>query len=251
MARKADDIAERARSERTDPGLSFVRARRARLKSRLSFILAAHWRKTFRQGPSDHPQLLCLVSSLGFGLKSFALFETTGAPRGHDLENLFRALSPAIQSQIASETGEPRKRFDTHLHSVRGLFKRLRNFHGVRGRLDDADVRFLRRFARAVQSGLYGHASATLKTAGEARSSRELPGEIHAPPAEKASAVRRWPSAGKHGRRVGGLGVSCSFCGQGRREARVLIAGSKVYICDECVLLCHQIIEEESARLRR
>ncbi len=38
--------------------------------------------------------------------------------------------------------------------------------------------------------------------------------------------------------------LSCSFCGKGQREVRKLIAGPTVYICDECIALCNEIIEE-------
>ncbi|HYH10943.1 MAG TPA: ClpX C4-type zinc finger protein, partial [Thermomicrobiales bacterium] len=38
----------------------------------------------------------------------------------------------------------------------------------------------------------------------------------------------------------------CSFCNKGQEEVRRLIAGpNSVYICDECVQLCREIIEEE------
>lgn len=37
----------------------------------------------------------------------------------------------------------------------------------------------------------------------------------------------------------------CSFCGKSQNEVRKLIAGPSVYICDECVDLCNQIIREE------
>ena len=42
----------------------------------------------------------------------------------------------------------------------------------------------------------------------------------------------------------------CSFCG--RRESRVerLIAGPGVYICDECIELCNEILEEERSQGR-
>src|SRR5712664_3960847 len=42
--------------------------------------------------------------------------------------------------------------------------------------------------------------------------------------------------------------LSCSFCGKGQREVRKLIAGPTVYICDECIKLCNDIIAEESER---
>lgn len=39
--------------------------------------------------------------------------------------------------------------------------------------------------------------------------------------------------------------LTCSFCGKGRKEVRKIIAGPLVYICDECVGLCSDIIAEE------
>ena len=38
----------------------------------------------------------------------------------------------------------------------------------------------------------------------------------------------------------------CSFCGKSQHEVRKLIAGPTVFICDECVELCLDIISEES-----
>jgi ATP-dependent Clp protease ATP-binding subunit ClpX len=38
----------------------------------------------------------------------------------------------------------------------------------------------------------------------------------------------------------------CSFCGKSQHEVRKLIAGPSVYVCDECVSLCNDIINEES-----
>ena len=37
----------------------------------------------------------------------------------------------------------------------------------------------------------------------------------------------------------------CSFCGKSQHEVRKLIAGPSVFICDECVDLCNDIIREE------
>lgn len=39
--------------------------------------------------------------------------------------------------------------------------------------------------------------------------------------------------------------VRCSFCGKAQEEVRKLVAGPGVYICDECIELCREIIEEE------
>ncbi len=38
----------------------------------------------------------------------------------------------------------------------------------------------------------------------------------------------------------------CSFCGKSQEEVKKLIAGPSVYICDECIQLCNEIIEEDS-----
>ena len=37
----------------------------------------------------------------------------------------------------------------------------------------------------------------------------------------------------------------CSFCGKSQRQVKKLIAGPGVYICDECIDLCNEIIDEE------
>src|SRR3989304_9799669 len=39
--------------------------------------------------------------------------------------------------------------------------------------------------------------------------------------------------------------LKCSFCGKSQRQVRKLIAGPGVYICDECIDLCNEIIDEE------
>ncbi|HUP86925.1 MAG TPA: ATP-dependent Clp protease ATP-binding subunit ClpX [Acidimicrobiales bacterium] len=43
----------------------------------------------------------------------------------------------------------------------------------------------------------------------------------------------------------GGDLVKCSFCGKSQKQVKKLIAGPGVYICDECIDLCNDIIEEE------
>ncbi|MEQ1664945.1 MAG: ATP-dependent Clp protease ATP-binding subunit ClpX [Bdellovibrionales bacterium] len=42
--------------------------------------------------------------------------------------------------------------------------------------------------------------------------------------------------------------LCCSFCGKGQKEVKKLIAGPGVYICDECIDLCNDIIVEEKER---
>ncbi|MFY9412796.1 MAG: ClpX C4-type zinc finger protein, partial [Dethiobacteria bacterium] len=39
--------------------------------------------------------------------------------------------------------------------------------------------------------------------------------------------------------------LKCSFCGKTQEQVRKLVAGPGVYICDECIELCNEIIEEE------
>lgn len=39
--------------------------------------------------------------------------------------------------------------------------------------------------------------------------------------------------------------LRCSFCGKSQEQVRKLIVGPGVYICDECVELCNEILEEE------
>ncbi|MEX2324206.1 MAG: ATP-dependent Clp protease ATP-binding subunit ClpX, partial [Nitriliruptoraceae bacterium] len=41
--------------------------------------------------------------------------------------------------------------------------------------------------------------------------------------------------------------LKCSFCGKSQKQVKKLIAGPNVYICDECIDLCNEIIEEELA----
>ncbi len=45
--------------------------------------------------------------------------------------------------------------------------------------------------------------------------------------------------------------LKCSFCGKSQQQVRKLIAGGGVYICDECIELCNEIIEEELAGAER
>ena len=39
--------------------------------------------------------------------------------------------------------------------------------------------------------------------------------------------------------------LKCSLCGKTQDQVKKLIAGPEVYICDECVELCNEILEEE------
>jgi ATP-dependent Clp protease ATP-binding subunit ClpX len=48
----------------------------------------------------------------------------------------------------------------------------------------------------------------------------------------------------------GGNNLTCSFCGRSQREVKKLIAGPTVYICNECIELCNDIIAEEKEKER-
>ena len=39
--------------------------------------------------------------------------------------------------------------------------------------------------------------------------------------------------------------IACKFCGKSRQQVKSMISGPKVYICDECIELCNEILEEE------
>jgi ATP-dependent Clp protease ATP-binding subunit ClpX len=49
-------------------------------------------------------------------------------------------------------------------------------------------------------------------------------------------------------KRDDGTNLNCSFCGKSQKEVRKLIAGPTVYICDECIGLCNDIIAEEAEK---
>jgi ATP-dependent Clp protease ATP-binding subunit ClpX len=57
--------------------------------------------------------------------------------------------------------------------------------------------------------------------------------------------TRRRPSMARIGESADLL--KCSFCGKSQKQVQQLIAGPGVYICDECVELCNEIIEERLA----
>src|SRR5690606_27720128 len=87
------------------------------------------------------------------------------------------------------------------------------------------------------------------RPAGIARSVRDTPGR---------AAGRGGPDGWLHAdkevgthemARIGDGGdlLKCSFCGKSQKQVKKLLAGPGVYICDECIDLCNEIIEEELA----
>jgi ATP-dependent Clp protease ATP-binding subunit ClpX len=76
---------------------------------------------------------------------------------------------------------------------------------------------------------------------------RGAPADGRGRAAEKGSAA---PGAARLGnwknRKIGGPHViKCSFCGRGQDEVTKLVSGPSVYICNECIRLCNDILEEE------
>ncbi len=207
------------------PDEAVERAARARAESRAAFAVALRWRKELRTVRSEHlvrAEALCFVRSIEMGLKALALFESGRAPQGHDLRTVLGVLSPDLQSQIVKDTGDGAGQLDSNLEALHGVFGESWNAGAHEPQLFE----FLERLARAVQNSLYGHAAAAGKTA-EGPAPQDS-GDDH-------MAQNRPPS------------VSCSFCGKALHEIRKLIAGPTVYICDECIRLCNDIIAEEVA----
>ena len=67
------------------------------------------------------------------------------------------------------------------------------------------------------------------------------------PRRQVASGTLLEPREGASVARVGETSdlLKCSFCGKSQKQVKKLIAGPGVYICDECIDLCNEIIEEE------
>src|SRR5438477_8188560 len=57
-----------------------------------------------------------------------------------------------------------------------------------------------------------------------------------------------WPF-GRRPAKKPGKKYTCSFCGKNQDEVRKLVAGPAVYICDECVDLCTDIVDDQLLRL--
>ena len=71
--------------------------------------------------------------------------------------------------------------------------------------------------------------------------------EARAWPTQRAERQRRGNRA-RMKKKEEGTNLACSFCGKSQKEVKKLIAGPTVYICDECIELCNDIIAEEASR---
>jgi ATP-dependent Clp protease ATP-binding subunit ClpX len=56
-------------------------------------------------------------------------------------------------------------------------------------------------------------------------------------------ALHSWRTKGSNSEKL----LYCSFCGKSQHEVKKLIAGPSVFICDECIDLCNEIIRDEAA----
>src|SRR5437660_6677371 len=133
---------------------------RAREQSRV-FLLAARRCNEF-QPPSGYlqflfvPSLVLYAFAIEVGFKALALHASGAAPRGHDLEALFRGLSAQLQAQIITDKSatypgsEPY--FDRDLAMVADVFEVWRYIHEQHP--VDTDLGFLQRLARAVEKAL-------------------------------------------------------------------------------------------------
>lgn len=65
--------------------------------------------------------------------------------------------------------------------------------------------------------------------------------------------VARWQSSLRRalgsGPRPGTMEPRCSFCGKRRRDVQKVIAGPGVFICDQCVRLCNEVLTEDRTTL--
>ena len=60
------------------------------------------------------------------------------------------------------------------------------------------------------------------------------------------STVLRKALAGRR-RKAGSAALFCSFCGKSQHEVRKLISGPGIYICEECVALCNEILASQAS----
>jgi ATP-dependent Clp protease ATP-binding subunit ClpX len=72
-----------------------------------------------------------------------------------------------------------------------------------------------------------------------------MPPPQRAPARPRASRVGKGFAVTTSGSKGPKVPYRCSFCGKSQEQVRKLIAGQGVYICDECINLCQEIIEEE------
>ncbi len=126
------------------------------------FLLAARRCNETRPLPSGYQQFLFVPSivlyafSIELGFKALALNASGSAPRGHDLDKLFRALPNQVQTQIVKEASalypgsEPY--FDRDLAMVADAFEVWRYIHEQHP--IDTDLGFLQRLAQAVDVAL-------------------------------------------------------------------------------------------------
>lgn len=125
-------------------------------------MLAARRCNEFRPLPSGYlqyqfvPSLVLYAFGIEVGFKALALQTSCVAPRGHDLDALFRALPTQLQAQIVADANATYPAsapyFDRDLAMVADVFEVWRYIHEQHP--VDTDLGFLQRLARAVEMAL-------------------------------------------------------------------------------------------------
>src|SRR6185369_5319174 len=87
--------------------------------------------------------------------------------------------------------------------------------------------------------------SAARGGAGATRTRRRAAGPRHSSPSRRRRRADRTIVSTTGSSKGSKVPYRCSFCGKSQEQVRKLIAGQGVYICDECITLCQEIIEEE------
>ena len=103
---------------------------------------------------------------------------------------------------------------------------------------------------RPCSVGLFGAIVIPLMLGGcgtdAARDSAEPKASVNATPKSVQKKRAEAPAA-----KVGKKGIlNCSFCGKSQKEVKKLIAGPQVYICDECVAMCNEILAMDDKSMK-
>jgi len=162
----------------------------------------------------------------------------------HQLIGLFQE---GVAAAVLEELGV---RADLVRAAARGLFPEGGGRPGARPPQDSAEAReALRRAAAMAQQAGPGdvgteHLLAALALDPGSRARRVL-SHLGVSIAAIKKGLDGYVGPGKQRRRKRGKDyLTCSFCGKSQKQVKKLIAGPRVYICDECVDLCNEIIAE-------
>ncbi len=163
----------------------------------------------------------------------------------HQLIGLFHeGVAAAVLEELGVRVGAVRA-------AARELFPGAGGLPGGRPPQESAEAREALRRAAAIaqQAGRSDvgteHLLATLALDPGSRARRVL-SHLGVSIAAIKRGLDGYVGPGKQRRRKRGkVDLACSFCGKNQKQARKLIAGPGVYICDECIDLCNEILAEE------